>query len=307
MACVTPLRLAVALDGFGRPPVADHDWAEVVQEAERGKLDFVTFEDALSPEGDRLEAALIAARVALPTSRIGLVPTVAGPHSLHISTAIAALDQASSGRAGWRPQTGETVGSLDAATDVVEAVRRLWDDPEVAPPPQGQPVVVASADSPAGYRFAARSADLVLATPVDEDDVRRIVGEIRAEESVIGRVPGAATGPPLQIFADLAVFLDDTEATARDRQSRLDKEDEHPSDIATFAGTPDQLWRRLQSWQRAGITGFRLKPGELSHDLPAITRGLVPSLQENDAFRRGYEARTLRALLGLPRPIARAA
>lgn len=43
----------------------------------------------------------------------------------------------------------------------------------------------------------------------------------------------------------------------------------------------------------------------LAHDLPAITRGLVPELQRRGAFRRAYEASSLRGLLGLPRPASR--
>lgn len=321
MACVTPLRLAVALDGAGWHPAArlasdatlrdlgsDAHWTELLVEAEYGKLDFVTFEDSL---------AQIAARLAPLTSRIGLVPMVTStnPEPSEISTAIATLDQVSSGRAGWQPRidgTRETVQILDdvlldggtdvildAATQVVTTVRRLWDE---ANPAQGQPVVVALAHSVLGYRFAACSADVILVTPTDENDARRIVAEVRAEESEAGR-----TSPPLRIFADLSVFLDDTESAAVARKARLDdlSGDEYFSDAAVFVGTPTQLMRRLQVWQRAGIEGFRLRPGELPHDLRAITRGLVPALQENDAFRRGYEARNLRALLGMPRPVNR--
>ncbi len=36
-----------------------------------------------------------------------------------------------------------------------------------------------------------------------------------------------------------------------------------------------------------------------------ITRALVPELQKRGAFRRGYEAPTLRGLLGLDRPASR--
>lgn len=361
MACVTPVRLAVALEGTGPAVLSAAYWTELVQEAERGQLDFVTFEDSLGPGPSRLDAALIAARVAPLTSRIGLIPTVTTTHPepFHISTAIATLDYVSSGRAGWRPRIGSAAEAghfgrrdsfdrddlLDEAADVVEAVRRLWDSwqddaiirdadsgrfldrdklhytdfegrffsvkgPSITPrPPQGQPVVAALAHSTPAYRFAARSADVVLVTPTDEDDARRIVGEVRAEEQALGRAPGAATPDfvPLRIFADLTVFLDDTESAAGTRKARLDElsESEFTSDAATFAGTPDQLRRRLQTWQRAGIEGFRLRPGALPHDLRAITRGLVPALQENDAFRRGYEARNLRALLGLPRPANR--
>ncbi len=55
----------------------------------------------------------------------------------------------------------------------------------------------------------------------------------------------------------------------------------------------------------SGLTGFRLRPAVTAHDLPAITRGLVPELQRRGAFRRAYEAGTLRGLLGLARPANR--
>jgi hypothetical protein len=61
----------------------------------------------------------------------------------------------------------------------------------------------------------------------------------------------------------------------------------------------------LQEWQRAGLTGFRLRPGTIPRDLEAITRGLVPELWHRGAFRRDYDATTLRGLLGLPRPLNR--
>lgn len=43
----------------------------------------------------------------------------------------------------------------------------------------------------------------------------------------------------------------------------------------------------------------------IAHDLPALTRGLVPELQRRGAFRQEYEADTLRGLLGLDRPANR--
>jgi hypothetical protein len=36
-----------------------------------------------------------------------------------------------------------------------------------------------------------------------------------------------------------------------------------------------------------------------------VTAGLVPELQRRGLFRTGYEAATLRGLLGLPRPANR--
>ncbi|MEN3540382.1 LLM class flavin-dependent oxidoreductase [Microbispora sp. ZYX-F-249] len=180
------LHLAVALDGAGWHPAAWRAedaqpdrlftpgyWADLVAEAERGLLDFVTFEDALGLQSSllnepderldqvrgRLDAVLIASRVAPLTSRIGLVPTTSTTHTepFHVAIGIASLDHISRGRAGWRPQISARpdqvahfgrrapfppqdyspdrdpafrrhVRDLFAeAADVVEVVRRLWD------------------------------------------------------------------------------------------------------------------------------------------------------------------------------------
>jgi len=127
----SPLHLAVALEGAGwhpaawREPAALPDdlltaryWADLVREAERGLLDFVTFEDSHAlqssvpgePDGrtdqvrGRLDAVLTAARVAPLTRHIGLVPAASVTHTepFHLSKAIASLDYAATGRAGVR-------------------------------------------------------------------------------------------------------------------------------------------------------------------------------------------------------------
>jgi alkanesulfonate monooxygenase SsuD/methylene tetrahydromethanopterin reductase-like flavin-dependent oxidoreductase (luciferase family) len=169
------LHLGVALDGAGWHPAAWREpeaqpaelfsaayWTDVVTEAERGGLDFVTIEDGLSLQAadprqadrrtdqvrGRLDAVLIAARAAPLTSRIGLVPTVTVTHTepFHISKAIATLDWISSGRAGVRvrvsarPDEAAHFGRrelptgpdsradlLAEAADYVEVLRRLWD------------------------------------------------------------------------------------------------------------------------------------------------------------------------------------
>ena len=109
------------------------------------------------------------------------------------------------------------------------------------------------------------------------------------------------------VFADLVVFLDSSEVAAREARERLDALDgaAFTSDAAVFTGTPAQLADLLLDWRRAGLSGFRLRPGRLPADLEAISRGLVPELQARGAFRRSYEAATLRGLLGLPRPANR--
>ncbi|MDN3025583.1 LLM class flavin-dependent oxidoreductase [Streptomyces sp. S.PB5] len=396
MSPSSPLHLAVALDGTGwhpaswREPVArPRDlltagyWADLVTEAERGLLDFVTIEDGLGLQSSvfggldgrtdqvrgRLDAVLIASRIAPLTRHIGLVPTVIATHTepFHISKAIATLDYVSTGRAGLRVQiaprpdeadhfgrrtippltldelqspAGQELVSeyFDEAADHVEAVRRLWDSweddaeirdvatgrfidrdklhyidfegrhfsvkgPSITPrPPQGQPLVTALAHQTVPYRLVARQADIGYVTPFDTGQARAIVAEIRAEQETAGRA-----GEPLHVFADLVVFLDDDSSEAVARKERLDALDggEYTSDARIFTGTPAQLADLLQEFASAGLTGFRLRPGVLGHDLPAITQGLVPELQRRGAFRTAYEADTLRGLLGLARPANR--
>jgi alkanesulfonate monooxygenase SsuD/methylene tetrahydromethanopterin reductase-like flavin-dependent oxidoreductase (luciferase family) len=171
-----PLHLAVALDGTGWHPASWREpyarptdlltpryWTDLVGEAERGLLDFVTIEDGLTLQFDnplradertdrvrgRLDAVLIASRVAPRTSHIGLVPTAITTHTepFHLSKAIATLDYVSSGRAGVRVQVSASRDAaghfgrrdiperspaladelFDEAEDYVEVLRRLWD------------------------------------------------------------------------------------------------------------------------------------------------------------------------------------
>jgi alkanesulfonate monooxygenase SsuD/methylene tetrahydromethanopterin reductase-like flavin-dependent oxidoreductase (luciferase family) len=105
----------------------------------------------------------------------------------------------------------------------------------------------------------------------------------------------------------MVVFVDQTSAAAKQRKGRLDELDgsEYRSDAAIFAGTPSELADTLQDWQRSGLSGFRLRPGAIPHDLEAITRTLVPQLQDRGVYRTAYEATTLRGLLGLARPANR--
>ena len=74
------------------------------------------------------------------------------------------------------------------------------------------------------------------------------------------------------------------------------------SAIAIAAGA---TYARNDSWQAAGLSGFRLRPAALPHDLTHLTERLVPELQRRGLFRARYEADTLRGLLGLARPANR--
>ncbi|MGW5351490.1 LLM class flavin-dependent oxidoreductase [Streptomyces sp. NPDC004031] len=224
------------------------------------------------------------------------------------------------------------------AADAVEVVRRLWDSweddavirdaatgrfvdrgklhyidftgdhfsvkgPSITPrPPQGQPLVAGLAHAGEPFRLVGTSADLGFVTPHDTAQAAATVAAIRTAQEDAGR-----GGETVHVFADLVVFLDAEPGRAAERRARLDAALDAPyqSDALVFAGTPAELADVLQDFATAGLTGFRLRPAELPHDLDAITEGLVPELQRRGAFRTAYGADTLRGLLGLPRPASR--
>jgi alkanesulfonate monooxygenase SsuD/methylene tetrahydromethanopterin reductase-like flavin-dependent oxidoreductase (luciferase family) len=392
----TPIHLAVALDGAGWHPAAWREadarpaelfdagyWADLVAEAERGLLDFVTVEDSLGLQSDdhfdpdyrtdrvrgRLDAVLIAARIAPRTRGIGLVPTatVTQTEPFHVSKSIATLDYVSTGRAGVRVQISArhdvaahfgrralprlSAGAINdpavqqqvneyftEAADYVEVLRRLWDSweddaeirdvatgrfidrdklhyidfegrwfsvkgPSITPrPPQGQPIVAALGHGGVSYQLIASSTDVGFVTPHNATQAADIAVEIGALQRAVGRGEDS-----VHIFGDLVVFLDGEPEAARARRRRLDDlaGTEYRSDAAIFVGTPTELADILQEWHAAGLSGFRLRPATLPHDLIQITEGLVPELRSRGLFRTGYEAATLRGLLGLPRPANR--
>jgi alkanesulfonate monooxygenase SsuD/methylene tetrahydromethanopterin reductase-like flavin-dependent oxidoreductase (luciferase family) len=153
----------VSIDGAGRHPAAwrvaaepidwfgAHHLVRMAQEAERGRFDFVVFEDAFGrppvgggQRGGRLDALLVAARVAPVTEAIGLIPVVTTTHTepFHVSKNIATLDFVSLGRAGWKLAVSTTdedaarfgrkraapPGELYAeASEAADVVARLWD------------------------------------------------------------------------------------------------------------------------------------------------------------------------------------
>ncbi|WP_326835531.1 LLM class flavin-dependent oxidoreductase [Amycolatopsis rhabdoformis] len=358
--------LAVALDGAGWHPAAWREpaarpaelltagyWTDLVQEAEAAKLDFVTFEDFLSLRAEdgtdvvqgRLDAVMIASRVAPLTSRIGLVPTAVVTHTepFHLSKAIATLDFVSGGRAGVRVQVsrrdeeyrnfgrrepGEVPELFAEAADYVEVLRRLWDswedDAEIRDVATGRFVdrdKLHYIDFE-GPWFSVKGPSITPRSPQAQPPVAALAHNDRAYR-LADQVADLVYVTPhdradaakirsdlderLRVFADLVVFLDEKPGAAAARKARLDEVAgaEYTSDATVFTGTPSELADLLLDWHAAGLTGFRLRPGALPDDLTAVTRGLVPELRSRGAFRHDYEATTLRGLLGLPRPANR--
>ena len=281
----------------------------------------MTFEDTFGPPagGGRLEAVLLAARLAPLTSHVGLVPVATTTHTepFHLSTALATLDYVSGGRAGWQarvsgdPAEAALLGrreplSVDAlfdeAADAVEVVRRLWDSW------QDDAVIKDVATGRfidrdrlhyidfAGEFFRVKGPSIVPRPPQGQPVVAALAhGPVAWEfaaraADLVFVTPASAEDAAgivrrlddrLQVYADLVVFLDAHAADAAGRRAAR----EVTSDAAIFAGTPEQLADQLAEWQAAGLDGFRLRPAELPRDLEAITQLLVPLLIDRGVFR----------------------
>ena len=341
------LHLAVALDGYGwhpeawrhtpeaTPVTSGRYWSGLAATAERGLLDFVTFDDALTaqrrrrPEIDprwlagRPDAVLVASRVAPVTRHIGLIPVATVTHTepFHVSKAIATLDFISHGRAGWQvrvsgtPHEADLFGRrdisgadlFDEASDAVEVARRLWDS----------------------WENDAVIRDVATGRFVDRDKLHYIdfAGKYFSVKgpSITPRPPQgqpvvAALAHALPIYefasrsADL-VFItpqddDSLQAILGEVASLKVYADlyvtfsgvvDARSDALVFDGTPTELVDLVLRWQQQGVEGVRLRPAVNATDLPVIVDEVVPLLQRAGRFRTAYnDGETLRERLGLP-------
>ncbi|MDT5245357.1 MAG: hypothetical protein QOD36_2733 [Mycobacterium sp.] len=346
------LHLGVALDGYGwhpeawrhtpepQPVTSGRYWAGLAATAERGLLDFLTFDDALTaqrrrrPEIDprwlagRPDAVLVASRVAPVTHHIGLIPVATVTHTepFHVSKAIATLDYVSHGRAGWQvrvsgtPHEAELFGRrdisgvdlFDEASDAVEVTRRLWDS----------------------WEDDAVIRDAATGRFVDRDKLHYIdfAGEYFSVKgpSITPRPPQgqpvvAALAHALPIYEFASRSADLVFITPQDDESlqailgeiagaggahlkiyadvfvSFDGTTDPRSDALVIDGTPTELVDLILRWQQQGIEGVRLRPAVNATDLPVIVDEVVPLLQQADRFRTTYtDGETLRERLGLP-------
>ncbi|MBL1075931.1 LLM class flavin-dependent oxidoreductase [Nocardia sp. 2] len=295
---------------------------ERVHAAENAGFTFATFDDSLSPPANaaagRIDSTTRAAFVAATTSTLGLVPVVAATYAepFHLSSQLATLDYASRGRAGWLavddPGTAAAWGARPRTTedeirrervDSVEVARRLWDSweddavirdyasgrflnreklhyadfigetfsvkgPAIVPrPPQGQ-VVVFTYDT-----TGSDNADVVL---VAGGDAHNAPGHPAA---TIAAVTQARTAGFARALVDLDLALDTTSAAA-DLVAQL-------TELAEYAD------------------GVRLRLSNIDEGLPLLARYVLPALLRAGTAHRPVPGSTLRANLGLSRPVNR--
>ena len=346
------MHLAVALDGYGWHPEAWRQsariapitsgryWSELAATAERGLLDFVTFDDALTPQrrrrpeidsrwlAGRPDAVLVASRVAPVTRHIGLIPVATVTHTepFHISKAIATLDFVSHGRAGWQVRISSSAHEAELfgrrevtgvdlfaeADDVVEVVRRLWDS----------------------WEDDAVIRDVETGRFVDRDKLHyidftgkhfSIKGPSITPRPPQGQPVVAALAHQLPVYefaarsADLVFITPQDDDSVREIVGQVRRAGgadlklyadvfvtfsgtvDARSDAFVFDGTPADLVDLLARWQQLGLDGFRLRPSVNATDLPAIVDEVVPLLQRGNLFRTAYrDGEPLRQRLGLP-------
>lgn len=221
------------------------------------------------------------------------------------------------------------------ASDYVEVVRGLWDSweddavvrdahagryldvnrlhhvrfsgrwfrvagPAVTPrPPQGQPLVAVNAMDAAAERFAAAHADLAF-VPAAEAPAAAV--RISSAARACGRGPGT-----VRIFADLTVFVDAVAAQAAQRRVRLDERATCGCTAKgeVFSASAAQLVDRLTEPRPPELTGYRLHPAVVPHDLHNIVTLVTPRLRGRGLLPASTRPGTLRERLGMVRPANR--
>ncbi|MFE7408317.1 LLM class flavin-dependent oxidoreductase [Isoptericola sp. NPDC057559] len=316
-------------------------FVQLVRRADAGRLDLVTLDEGflLHPGrrqvAGRLDAAVAAARVAPHTTRTGLVATVdtADVDPAHVARAIARVDQASGGRAGWQPglPTGAVVQDeawAARAGTVAARVAGHWDGPArgdgavavdadgrfrvdhdgvrfaVRPraaddhPRQGRPPVVVAVRSEAALELAARSADVARVAATAPARAIHLRTRLRDAAAAAGRDPDS-----LVVLTEAYVVLADDRASAQARLELVEALEgpEISGGLLVVAGTPDDLAETIVDWRESGASdGFLLRPSSLGPDLDALVDGVVPRLVRDGVLPPAAPApRTLREALGL--------
>nr|WP_090276062.1 LLM class flavin-dependent oxidoreductase [Mycolicibacterium komanii]CRL69203.1 F420-dependent methylene-tetrahydromethanopterin reductase [Mycolicibacterium komanii] len=343
------VHLAVALDGYGwhpeawrhtpdgSPVTSGRQWADAALTAERGLLDFVTFDDALTPQrrrrpdiepqwlAGRPDAVMVAARVAPVTRHVGLVPVATVTHTepFHVSKAIATLDFISHGRAGWQVRVSGTdheaqlfgrrdvrgADLLGEAADAVEVTRRLWDswedDAVIRDVASGRYVdrdKLHYVDF-VGDHFSVKGPSITPRPPQGQPVVTALAHTPQVYEFAARSADLVFITPGDD--ADLSALL---ERVARsglkvyaDVYASFSGVVDARSDAAIFDGTPTELVDLILRWHDRGLDGVRLRPAVHALDLPIIVDEVVPILQDKGVFRIAYrDGETLRSRLGLP-------
>jgi alkanesulfonate monooxygenase SsuD/methylene tetrahydromethanopterin reductase-like flavin-dependent oxidoreductase (luciferase family) len=351
---MAPLALALEIDAAGSHPAA---WRRAVtppdqhlapqrlrhlgEAVERAGFTMATIEDGLLPPTPPAPAGRVggierAAFLAEVTSELGLVPMVSTTYTepFHVSSALAALDHISHGRAGWivaastdpaearawsRPVVGDDEGRRREAADGLHVARALWDsweddavirdvatsryldrdrvhyiDFEGATYSVKGPATVPR--PPQGHVVVFAPAALVDPATVD---VALVSGADVA--AVADAARGAARAAPLR-FAEVEAALDTSTMTAAARVADLERSAPWPdAGRLRHIGSADGLVRLLAELARH-VDGVRLHPLVIDEDLAVLSKLVLPRLFVERTSARPIAGQWLRTTLGLARP-----
>lgn len=296
-----------------------------------GALDLVVFDSsfALRPSRDTplagvLDPAIAARRIASVVPEVGVVAQLdpGGIDPAHLAQALAAVDEASGGRAGWQLGRGTPAEVQAVRAELATRPTAAGKDPgeqtvtrdgvrfTVPTPRPGSrarrtepPVVVVLPQDEASLgpalELAGREADLVrvrVATPRRAAALRERVHEaVRAA----GREP-----KEVRVLVELFAVIGPDRASSAARFELLRHiEGVHvPRDTLVLADSPVHVATEIQDWVDSGAAdGFVIRPAALATDLDAFVAGVVPVLQGAGYLRESYPGSTLRETLGLSR------
>lgn len=254
--------------------------------------------------------ALLSAYAAL-TEHIGLAATATTTYNdpYDLARKFASLDHLSGGRAGWNmvtsaapwesrnfgfPEHMEHDLRYARAEEFLSVANRLWasgDEPiehtgrffsvrgplNVAPSPQGRPVIFQAGASPVGRKFAARHGEVLFTRHTRPSDAQDFYADLKARAAAHGRAPES-----IQIWVGMQPIVASTEAQARELLLELQ---ELMPDIVALRALQDQLGD-------VDLTGYPLD-GPVP-DLPVNNRSQSTAQRWIDLARR--ENLTLRQL-----------
>jgi len=302
-----------------------------------GTLDLVVFDAGFTVRPSRatplagvLDPAIAARRIGSVVPDVGVVAHLdpVGLAPAHVAQALAAVDEASAGRAGWQVSVASLADVRAVRAELAArpaTVRQVPEEHHVtrdgvrfavrAPRPGARvgrtdpPLLVLlpqeeSTLAPA-LELAGHVADLVrirATTPRRALALReRLAEAVRSA----GRDPGR-----VRVLADafLVVGPDREAAAARYELLRHLEDVEVPRDALVLADSPVHVARTVQDWVDAGaVDGFVVRPASLLNDLEPFVAAVVPVLQGAGYLRESYPGTTLRDTLGLRPRTARAA
>ncbi|MER7015759.1 LLM class flavin-dependent oxidoreductase [Saccharopolyspora sp. NPDC000359] len=210
--------------------------------------------------------ALLSAYAAL-TEHIGLAATATTTYNepYDLARKFASLDHLSGGRAGWNvvtsaapwesrnfgfPEHMEHDLRYARADEFLSVANRLWTsgaEPvehtgqffsvrgplNVAPSPQGRPVIFQAGASPVGRQFAARHGEVLFTRHTRLSDAQDFYADLKARAAEHGRPPES-----IQIWSGLQPVVASTEAEAKQRVRELQ---EVMPEIVALRALQDQL------------------------------------------------------------------